>query len=213
MVLTKQQSEDIENLLKGILRKEDVIQSIATSITEKLNEKLKAAFQKYDEKIAVLEIEIGNLKSKNEPNQEQLEQKIDKVQQENKNNNLRIMGIKEEVHEAIEEKVIDLIRNKLKINMGQDQMAAVYRVGQSAENKTRHTVVAFTNNKIKLEVYKKKRLLKGTGVVIKEDLTACRLKMVQIASENYGYKNVWTINGCIYAKTESGIKKDFLTLK
>nr|CAI5862648.1 unnamed protein product [Callosobruchus analis]CAI5865949.1 unnamed protein product [Callosobruchus analis] len=56
-------------------------------------------------------------------------------------------------------------------------------------------------------VYNKKKMLKGTRMVIKEDLTARRLKIVKTASDKYGFKNVWTVNGKIFGKTEKGVEK------
>nr|CAH7731139.1 unnamed protein product [Callosobruchus chinensis] len=37
-------------------------------------------------------------------------------------------------------------------------------------------------------------MLQGIRLVMKEDLTALRLKIVKTASDKYGFKNVWTVN-------------------
>nr|CAH7762044.1 unnamed protein product [Callosobruchus chinensis] len=42
---------------------------------------------------------------------------------------------------------------------------------------------------------------------MKEDLTALRLGIVKEASDKYGFKNVWTLNGNVFAKTNSGVER------
>lgn len=47
------------------------------------------------------------------------------------------------------------------------------------------------------------RILKQTGLVIKEDLTQIRLEVLKKAIAKYGAKNVWTQNGKIYTFTSN----------
>nr|CAH7743093.1 unnamed protein product [Callosobruchus chinensis] len=51
------------------------------------------------------------------------------------------------------------------------------------------------------------RFLKGFNTVIKEDFTVLRLKLMNAASEKYRYRNVWSTNGAIFAKTGNGVEK------
>lgn len=44
---------------------------------------------------------------------------------------------------------------------------------------------------------------KGRGIVMKEDLTIGRQKIVIETSEKYDFKNGWTYNGEIYAKIDT----------
>nr|CAH7723127.1 unnamed protein product [Callosobruchus chinensis] len=44
---------------------------------------------------------------------------------------------------------------------------------------------------------------KGTRMVMK-DLIALRLKIVKTPSDKYVFKNVWTVNGKFFEKTEEG---------
>nr|CAI5857871.1 unnamed protein product [Callosobruchus analis]CAI5862065.1 unnamed protein product [Callosobruchus analis]CAI5863354.1 unnamed protein product [Callosobruchus analis] len=67
------------------------------------------------------------------------------------------------------------------------------------------------DNKIKTATYSKKRMLKGSGIVMKEDITTERLKVVKEASEKCGLKNVWTVNGVVFAKTDKGMEKVYAT--
>nr|CAH7740405.1 unnamed protein product [Callosobruchus chinensis] len=60
--------------------------------------------------------------------------------------------------------------------------------------------------------YNRKRFLKGSNIVIKEDLTILRLKIIHAAYEKYGYRNIWSTNGAIFAKTGNGVEKLSLEL-
>nr|CAH7722632.1 unnamed protein product [Callosobruchus chinensis] len=162
-----------------------------TTVTAALNDK----FNYYDDKIAQLETEIANLKLTNERNvgdtpvegmhQKTMEQKLDNVQQHIKNNNLRLMQVPEAEGENLLDKVYDVFTNKMKVDINKSEITAVYRMA----------------------AYNKKKFLKGTKIVIKEDLTLHRLKAVKVASEKFGFKNVWTVNGNIFVKTEKGVEK------
>ena len=44
------------------------------------------------------------------------------------------------------------------------------------------------------------KLLKGKGISITESLTSFRMKKLEEPREKYGFKHVWTIDGCIMFK-------------
>ena len=50
----------------------------------------------------------------------------------------------------------------------------------------------------------KNALGKGKGVSITESLTSFRLKKLEETRVKYGFKNVWTIDGCIMFKDANG---------
>lgn len=54
---------------------------------------------------------------------------------------------------------------------------------------------------MKISIYQLKKKLKGTKIIIKEDLTRENVKTYKEASEKYGYRNTWTKNGVIWVKT------------
>nr|CAH7764617.1 unnamed protein product [Callosobruchus chinensis] len=139
--------------------------------------------------------------------QKTMEQKLDKVQQHIKNNNLRLMQVPEAEGENLLDKVYDVFTNKMKVDINKSEITAVYRVGRRNDTKPRHVLVSFNDNSIKMAAYNKKKFLKGTKILIKEDLTLHRLKAVKVASEKFGFKNVWTVNGNIFVKTEKGVEK------
>lgn len=207
MVLTKQQISDVEEIIKDSLKSEELITLISSLISKKIKDALEEKFEKYDAKIAQLEMEINNLKHKDNVHDGRLEEKVDKIQQHHKRNNLRFIGLKETKNEDVAKNVLELINNNIKIQVDKSQIISIYRTGKTKNNRPRHIIVKFQDNNLKYNIYKNKKLLRGTGVIIKEDLTTSRLKIVSNASDKYGFKNVWTTNGNVYAKTENGVRK------
>lgn len=61
------------------------------------------------------------------------------------------------------------------------------------------------------EIYNSKKLLKGSGLVIKEDLTYERVKILEEASKRFSIANTWTKNGKVFAKVEGKIINIFST--
>nr|CAH7768081.1 unnamed protein product [Callosobruchus chinensis] len=211
------ENADFEQTLIDALKKKNVADSISKVILQTVTAALNDKFNYYDDKIAQLETEIANLKLTNERNvgdtpvegmhQKTMEQKLDNVQQHIKNNNLRLMQVPEAEGENLLDKVYDVFTNKMKVDINKSEITAVYRVGRRNDTKPRHVLVSFNDNSIKMAAYNKKKFLKGTKIVIKEDLTLHRLKAVKVASEKFGFKNVWTVNGNIFVKTEKGVEK------
>lgn len=54
---------------------------------------------------------------------------------------------------------------------------------------------------MKMAAYNKKSL-KGSSIVIKEDVKVQQLKAVKMT-----FKNIWTVNGDIFAKIQKGVEK------
>lgn len=204
-----------EQSLIDALQSKSISDAITKIIINAVTSHLAEKFKEYDEKIAKLEDEIKNLKSTENgvqtnvslENHKKLEQKVDNVQQHTKRNNIRLMGLKVTKNENIVEKVTEIIKNKMKVDMNSHDVVAAYRVGRNTNDRPRHVVITFQDNKLRSIIFNKKKMLKGTGYVMKEDLTTYRLKIVNETSEKYGFKNVWTSNGNIFAKTETGVEK------
>nr|CAH7760131.1 unnamed protein product [Callosobruchus chinensis] len=72
-----------------------------------------------------------------------------------------------------------------------------YRCGSKKEGPPRAILVRFYSAKMKNEVYFNKKNLKGSGITIREDLTATRMKIVKEKMSIYGNKSVWTNDGKI----------------
>nr|CAI5823236.1 unnamed protein product [Callosobruchus analis] len=74
-----------------------------------------------------------------------------------------------------------------------------HRVGRKEEGKNRGVFIKITSIQKRNLIYAKKKHLKGTGVVVREDLTSLRAELLRKAIEKIGLRNVWTENGKIFA--------------
>lgn len=212
---TRQTQADFEVTLINALKKKEVTDSITQIIIQTITSALSDKFKFYDNKISQLETEIEQLKILKSPNnntpnsmesQKNVEQKLDHLQQQHKNNTIRIMHLKEDEKENLTDKVMDIFEDKLKLPISHTQVVNAYRVGKNTGS-PRHVLVTFQDNATKMKVYSNKRLLKGTSLIMKEDLTVYRLNKMKSVSEEYGFKNVWSVNGSIFAKTDKGVQK------
>nr|CAH7754853.1 unnamed protein product [Callosobruchus chinensis] len=212
---SRKNQADFESTLMDALKKKSIAESISKMILETITSSLKEKFNYYDSKITELEKEVSCLKSKlndtvniqDNVDHKKVEQKVDNIQQHIRNNNLRIMSVPEAAGENLTEKVYDIFTNKMKVEINKSEIIAAYRVGRKLDNKPRQILVTFQDNAIKMLTYNRKRFLKGSNIVIKEDLTVLRLNIMNAASEKYGYRNVWSTNGAIFAKTGNGVEK------
>nr|CAI5853329.1 unnamed protein product [Callosobruchus analis] len=213
---TRQGQAEFEQTLIDALKKKNIAESISNIILETITSALNDKFSYYDSKIAQLEAEVSELRTKFADSnsipaegigQKSIQLQLDSVQQHSRNNNLRIVRVPEADDQNLNKRVYDIIKDRMKIKIDESDIVAAYRVGQKVDNKPRHVLVSFKDNAVKMDVYKNKRLLKGTSSVIKEDLTAFRLKALRAAADKHGYKNVWSVNGNLFLKTSKGVEK------
>ncbi|CAG9812888.1 unnamed protein product [Phaedon cochleariae] len=215
MASTRQTQADFEHTLLEAFNNQNVTRAITEIIVKSVASNLAEKFKEYDNRIAQLEAEIDNLKSTtvsvqsniNIADQKKIEQKLDNIQQRTKRNNIRLMKVQETDHEKTLEVCIDLFKKNMKLDITEANVCAAYRVGKNTGDRPRHIVVVFNDNTIEASVYNKKKMLKGTEIILKEDLTAYRLNLMKEASETYGFKNVWSVNGNIFSKGPNGVNK------
>ena len=210
MGLSPTDKNDIVSLIQSTLKEffgaytGDFIQTFTEKVTTAILEVTNKVIEDHENK-------ISELSNKNR----ELEAKIDSLQQYSRRNSVRIFGIPENNEEDIQEKVLEIFRENLKLEITADHVDACHRVGKrstGSETKvnTRSTkstkpqpprgvIVKFVNHNYRQRVYDGKRCLKGTKIVIREDLTRDSLNLVKAACERFGEKNVWTYNGNVYA--------------
>lgn len=193
MVLTQNQVKDIEVVISEAFNKPIIIQALTKVIGGIIAERMESLQNIYEAKIQNLISENDNLKTE-----------LNKLEQYTRRNSVRVFGIAEQAGENLEERVLSVINKNLKINMTNDKIDRIHRIGKKINNKTRPIIVKFTSYRYKSEVYKNKKLLKGTKTTIREDLTTSRLQELKQAIEIYGPKNVWTHDGNIIVKNNIG---------
>nr|CAH7753484.1 unnamed protein product [Callosobruchus chinensis] len=144
-------------------------------------------------------------------------QKYDDLEQQAKINNLRIYKINETPNENLPQVMIQLFHTRLGIKVGMEDIITCTRIGKrQPNNRPRGVFIKFSSTSIRHNIFNNKKMLKGSGIVVKEDLTDNRLKLMEAAIERASLKRVWSYNGTIYVMKDNrriSIKnKDDLTM-
>lgn len=195
MPLTRDQVQEIKSILKTsvieILNDKDFKEKLVENLSEIFEKKLIEQEEKYNKKIR------------------QLEEKIDSMEQYSRRKNIRIYGMVEDSKKNVTQEVDETLK---KLNLEQTQVVECYRIGKIKNDKPRSIFVKFSSYEDKLQVMLNRKKLKGTRIHIKEDLTKIRIDIMKAASTKYGFKNVWSTNGKIFA-IENGNRKVLKTLE
>nr|CAI5827183.1 unnamed protein product [Callosobruchus analis] len=121
-----------------------------------------------------------------------VEEKLDRLDQESKAANLRVFQVKEIPHENTRELIKQVFQSHMAVKLTDKDIESCYRIGKKDDGKNRSIFLKLADIEKKQDIYGRKKLLKGTGVVVKEDLTTKRLKLLTQAVERVGLRNTWT---------------------
>ncbi|KAI3382689.1 hypothetical protein SNEBB_010921, partial [Seison nebaliae] len=126
-----------------------------------------------------------------------------KIEQMQRSNNVRIVGLREsqnETSEELEAKVIEVGRD-IGMDISNNDISVAHRLGKPQEQQTRTTLVTFCLKKKKDEFYKKRSQLreKKKDIYINEDLTALKASMLKMVKEQPSVKGTTTRDGTILA--------------
>ena len=140
---------------------------------------------------------------------------VDDLEQYTRRNNIRVFGVVEQVGETdvdCEVKILQLAKEKLKIDIRPQDIEAVHRVGKlerpgvtsgasgdtsKQKQKPRAIIVRFVSRKTTQLFLSKRRALKGSGMGINEDLTKTKLSLLSRCQLDPKVDKAWTSNGKI----------------
>lgn len=187
-----------------------VTQEMKTAIKETVKELLSdeefidRIFKKVSERVNVLEKTVKEQEQKIE----QLETKLINMEQNFKQNNICIYGIEENEHENINEKVLKICNVQVKVSIQRDDVIKSYRIGRNTNNsRPRPVIVKLDRIYLKNTILKNRKHLKGTKIVIGEDLTKSRLLLLKEVQQSFDKKSVFTHDGNIYLKMANNVNK------
>ena len=142
-------------------------------LTSKFDELEKERKEK-DELINSLQIEVSSLKVE----VKNLEKKTNDQEQYSRRNCLLIHGLNETKTENMDKMVLDVINDKLNMEMSQVSIDRSHRLGKrkGACQKSRAIIVKFTRYKDRNHVFRNKKILKGSGISVTESLTLKRME-------------------------------------
>ena len=130
-----------------------------------------------------------------------LEADVEDLRQYSRRTNLLFHGIEEGDRENTDDKIMEVINTKLGLNLTLDDVGRSHRLGRKAENRKRPIIARFVSYRKRKTVFEAKKKLKGTGIVISENLTKERYELYKKCIQDYGRENVYTLDGRIYILT------------
>lgn len=193
----------VEKVSKALIENENFIKAMVNQIVQEVS-------AVYEDKFAEMKKEFIMLQDDNV----KLNKKIDFLEQNSKMNKLRILGVPEDenLKENCPDKLINIFNNTLKLNLTVNDIYSSYRIrtklnkftaDKNVDKKPRPIIVEFYQRNVKNLVFRHKRHLKSTGIIIHEDLTPTRYNLWKKSISAFGLKNVWTVDGTIYASLDN----------
>ncbi|CAH1173959.1 unnamed protein product [Phaedon cochleariae] len=227
MVLTREVCEEIKNNINNALGKcmsdqafiKTLADNVSEAVTKTVNKKLQILEQKIndlktnlqemkadtDAKIDILDVQLKKMNGENES----LVRNYDYMEQNMKRNNLRIFNFQEKSNENTRQEIMTLLNSKLNCNIKDQDIELCYRIGKTDNStntkKARGILLKLKDYEIRQTIYHAKKMLKGTGVIIREDLTKIRMELMTMAIERTSVKNVWTEAGKIFVNVNGKI--------
>lgn len=123
---------------------------------------------------------------------------IDALEQYTRRNNLRFFGLEELPSENVDNIIIQLIKDKLNIDLNIIDIERAHRIGKKTATKTRPVIVKFASYRTRALVFHARKALKGLKIFIQEDLTKYRHDLMKRATGIFGYGKAWSRDGRIF---------------
>ena len=124
------------------------------------------------------------------------------LQQYTRRNCMVVNGIAESEGENTDQKIKNVIKDKLDIELGESDIDRTHRIGKSFQGKPRAIVVKLTRYNIRQKIMKNRKMLKGSNIFINELLTPFTSKLLKRAKdlvrEAFWVKSAWTWDGRVY---------------
>ena len=96
------------------------------------------------------------------------------------------------------ENAMKVLKDELEMNISQEDISVAHRVA------TRTIIVKFVALYHKMDAIQKRCVLKGTGIVIQEDLTKMNMKLLEKLSRLDSVETAWSRDGKLLAKLITG---------
>lgn len=123
---------------------------------------------------------------------------IDTLEQYARRNNLRFFGLAEKPSENIDNIILQVIKEKMNIDINIHDIERAHRIGKKTASNTRPIIVKFVSYRTRATVFQARRLLKGQKIYIQEDLTKYRHSLMLKATTVFGRERVWSRDGRIF---------------
>ncbi|KAK3933313.1 RNA-directed DNA polymerase from mobile element jockey [Frankliniella fusca] len=174
---SNKQTEKVAEMEKGDL--EDLISRIVQGALKPLNETL----QTLTDEVVTLKSELKAKDDRISKLENLVEIKVDELEQYGRRNNLRIFGVPEKQKEDTDSIVME-VSEKIGVHLNFSDIDRSHRVGRKGSS-DRPIIVKFVSYARRSEVFGNKKHLKNTKIIIREDLTVCRLQLLKEAVSKF----------------------------
>lgn len=121
---------------------------------------------------------------------------IDSLEQYSRRNCLVLHGVKEKENEDTDDLFIKTVKKHLGIEVKIRDLDRSHRIGpKRTDGSGRPIIIKFARYLVRANVFREKRKLKNTGLLISESLTKKRVALLNEARDKYGKTNVWSSDG------------------
>lgn len=134
---------------------------------------------------------------------EKAEYGLNELEQYTRKSSIRIFGLHDDEKEKVEntcEKVCDLLKTKLEMEIANSDIDIAHRLGRFNNKKNRPVIVKFMCRRKKMECIANRYKLKGTRTVIKDDLTQINQNVLDVCNYDERIQKSWTDNGKLYVQ-------------
>lgn len=217
---------DLGSEIKSEMEKmSDQLKCVNDKLLKTVNEieELKNTNSDIEENMKRMQEENVRIKQKNEELEELMferekrmkanEVTLNNLEQYTRKNSIRIYGIedknKDETMEQSRSLVIKLFNDKLSIKLTNKDIDIAHRLGQFSKEGNRPIICKFVSRSTKFDVISARRQLKGSAIVIREDLTTRNAKLLESVSAKPEVANAWSHDGKIIALLLNGKKTRF----
>ncbi|XP_045480093.1 uncharacterized protein LOC123684736 [Harmonia axyridis] len=161
-------------------------------------DKLKDEWNSLQEENDMLKSQIVDLQRENT----MIEQRLNLLDQQSKCKTLRLLGLEDKRGENLAETLKRTLNSNLSLQQDDLQIEHCYRLKNKSDkpNSTGAVLIHFSSMKSRDEVYKNKSKLRGSKLILTENLTSHNYALLKKCTSKLGTRNVWTWNGSIYTR-------------
>ena len=203
----------VQEVIKDLLKSGSLIYLVENAVDKKIKsmagtiEKQEAMIMDLQTENNQIKKEINNLNQSTSRHNDQLsgiDLKLNAEEQYSRRNCLRLFGCPEENKENTDTIVLEVVRETLQIELSIEDIERSHRVGQKKETsqrgaRPRGIIVKLKSYRKREEIIKNRRKLKGTKIVIVEDLTAKNQALLNEARKHSKVETAWSKDGRIIA--------------
>lgn len=208
MVFTERQKSELKKLIKEtskdiikeLLCDKHFIDSLVDKLADKVSEKIDNEIEKLSEQITDIRQTIDGIQAE----QDEVRLRVADLEQDSKQGQLRLYGLPEDNEGDLTKQVVDVFERKMGVEGA--VVNRCYRIGPKKAGRARAVLIKFDSLRQRDLVFYNKKKLKGTKLVVAEELVKSRYELLLYAKEKLGRDKVWTAGGKIFTKV-NGSKK------